>query len=103
ARRARYGEEWGLLRSRSVPADRGTYARSHHAAASPRAPVNPLNRASPISLSRRDRHVFPHTVSRADGSRVVTLWSGQRSWRQAAAANSTRADWSLPRSSVWSL
>ena len=48
-------------------------ARSHHAAASPRAPVSPPNRVSPISLSCRDRCGFPHAVSLADGSRVVAL------------------------------
>jgi hypothetical protein len=58
-RGSRHLEEAVLLTSDSVPADRCSCARSHHAAASPRAPVNPLNRASPISLSCRDRHGFP--------------------------------------------
>jgi len=99
-RDSRHPYEEVLLTSDSVHAGRCTCprVRVHRAAASPRAPVSPPNRASPISLFCRDRRVFPHTVSLADGSRTVALWSGQRSWRRGVAANSTRADVSLPRS-----
>ena len=104
-RGSRHPEEAVLFTSDSPHAGwcRCPHGQAHHAVSSLRAPVSPPNRASPISLFCRDPHGFPHTVSLADGSQALALWSGQRSWRQAAAANSTRADLSLPRSSILSL
>jgi hypothetical protein len=78
-RGSRHLEQVGRLTSDSARADQCTCARSHHAAASQRAPVSPLNRASPINLSGRDQCGFPHAVSLADGYRGWALWSGQRS------------------------
>ena len=92
-----------LVTSDSVHVGRCTCARAHHAASSPQAQVSPPNRVSPISLSGRDRYGFPHTVSLADGSRVVAWRSGQRLWSRGAAANSTRVDSFLPRSRTLSL
>ena len=99
-RGSRHPSEAVLLTPYSVHADRCSCARSHHAAASPRAPVNPLNRANPISLFCRAQRASPHAGSR--GVRWA-LRSGRTSVsQQGAAANSTRADSSLPMSSIWS-
>jgi hypothetical protein len=76
---SRHPSEAVLLTSDSVHAGRCTRVRAHHAASNPRAPVSPLNRASPISLSCHDRCGFPHTVSLAYGYPVLALWSGQKS------------------------
>ena len=60
------------------------------------------DRANPITRFSRDRRVFRQTVSQEAGSQVEAWWSGPRSWLREAAAYSTRADSSLPRSRAWS-